>query len=473
MENAEYNRLVYNNKLDELANIWNISDLVQYRYLNKYLLEYLLEKNIHPTRIDNYAINNKLCVNLYMKYNIIEPLINVPLKLLLEQENNIYLLDILLDKMNDHQKIVLYKNIKYTWVWLYRHMENEIINIFKNHGILIPKTFLELPKITDNTINISKILNNKIKNFKKVFKDIDKNILNIYIEELKRSSKTDLHRTLFDIDKLIEYKKDNPSFKLCINNLAIYNGSYVPGNDSIIIDKHIHGIFNHELSHMLFEQYEEIAKQEIYREYSHIRRAITKQKTIYKIVNYLDDFHKRVNYMRTIFNELYFKEIEKQYGSISNYCLAIHLDILNIKPEKMTIDDEITEVYIDCDDVEEAVKELMASECKDFINICTTNYYREELSLENLLDALLRGNINRGDYYIESYSGHTKEYFNEDKYLSLDECLADYDAIKHSKKADLIINKLIELVGEDLVNLLEEYLENERGSKRLKKYKDN
>ena len=36
MEKRELNRLIYNNKLDELSNITNISDLTRYEYLGKY-----------------------------------------------------------------------------------------------------------------------------------------------------------------------------------------------------------------------------------------------------------------------------------------------------------------------------------------------------------------------------------------------------------------------------------------------------
>ena len=88
MENYEYNRLIRNGKLNELANIWNISDLTRYKYHMSYLLEYLLENNIHTTIMDNYASKDLLWINLYLKYNIIKPLINVPLELLLNQTDN-------------------------------------------------------------------------------------------------------------------------------------------------------------------------------------------------------------------------------------------------------------------------------------------------------------------------------------------------------------------------------------------------
>ena len=471
MENKEYNNLIYNNKFDELANICNISDLTTYKYINKYLLEYLLARNIHTTRMDSYAVNNKLWINLYMNYNITKPLVKASLDILLEKERRKYLLDILLSKMTKEEKRELYKNIKYTWVWLYRNKETEIIEIFKKHGIIISKTFLEMPKIVDNKLKSNKKLDTLLKVFSETFKDIDKNVLKVYIEEIKRYSKVDLHRTYIDVIRLIDYKMSNKNFKLKINDLDIYTGSYNSSDEYIAIDQYIHGLFNHELSHFLFEQYEDEDSLDLYKDYCKIRKEISKKSTVNKIVRYLKGFHEQVKYMKDIFTELYYKEISRQYGSVGDYILKIYLDIMAMKPEKMILDKEITEVYIDYDEVGQSIKELLASECKDYVDICLTNYYSEEYTLENLLDALLRGKINDGNLIDECYSGHTIEYFNGDRFLSLDECLADYDEIKCSKKADIIIDKLIELVGNDLVDLLEKHLHNKRGSKKKSKTK--
>ena len=59
-------------------------------------------------------------------------------------------------------------------------------------------------------------------------------------------------------------KKDNPEFKLCINNLAIYNGSYVPGNDSIIIDNlSLPGIVGITCKYKNFKEYFEFIHNEL------------------------------------------------------------------------------------------------------------------------------------------------------------------------------------------------------------------
>lgn len=475
MENREYNRLIYEGKLKELSEIWNISDLTRYQYCQKYLLEYLLEKNIHNTRMDNYACTNNEWIRIYIKYGIMKPLVNIPLETLLTEYDVLYhrrkencdlLLDKILAKMNDKEKIQLYHNIKYKWIWIYQNNEDEIIDVFKKYQITIPRTFLKLPRITDHNLIVRGRINTMLDELSKTYSDIDNKVLKTMLEELKRTSKVDYRRTCNDILKLIEFKKDNKSFKVYHENFDITNGAYCSADDCIKTNKFIPGVFNHELSHMLLDTYEEIEDQDIYSQYVKIRKKITKPEKVEKIITYLQDFHKRFVYMSDIFLELYYHQVKKQFGSFDKYFKTIYKEIEELKPEKLILDDKNTEKYIEEDNIKEAVFEICSNECKNYIFICLNIYYREELALENLLDALLKGKIGDREYRIDCLSGHSKKYYREDKFTSFDECLANYDEIRSSSKADIIINKLIELTSEELVDFLDEYLTTARGSKR-------
>ena len=99
MTEKEYCNLIYNGKLNDLAETWNISDLTRYKYRGKYLLEFLLEKKIHNTRMDNQASKNQKWFLLYLKYNIINPLINSQLDILLLELDNELILEKLLKKL--------------------------------------------------------------------------------------------------------------------------------------------------------------------------------------------------------------------------------------------------------------------------------------------------------------------------------------------------------------------------------------
>ena len=126
-----------------------------------------------------------------------------------------------------------------------------------------------------------------------------------------------------------------------------------------------------------------------------------------------------------------------------------------------------TTIFLTEDNIKQVVSELIINECNEYVNILTKNYYAEELMLENLLDALLKGDIFDHKYDVECLSGHSKLSFETEKTLSFDEVLADYDTIKNSSKANILINKLRTLVGNRLVDYLDNYIEEYRNSKDI------
>ena len=468
MENSEYNRLIYNNKFEELANIWNISDLTRYKYINRYLLEYLLARNIHNTRMDNYATKDIIWIKLYLKYRITKPLVKIPLETLLEKDGRETILERLVRVMPNDEKLELYQNMKYSSLWLFRNIEPEIIDIYKRNGINLSKSFISLPRLNDKKITVSKKMKNAINNLKRTYYDTDKLTLNIIIEELKRKSKVDYKRAYMDILKLINYKLDNKDFKLDISKDDYLFGEYRPNDEEIIIDKYTHGLFHHEFSHLLFDEFELSENEEDCKYYVEIISNLNKAKVIKNITNYLNEFHSRVDFMRKIFRELYYKRINKEFGSFEAYTKKIFNDLKSNNLDYIVIDDIETDYYFDDDSIQDAVIEIVTSECRNYVEICITDYYADELYLENLLDALLKGKIWGHDLKVDSLSGHSKSYFRKEKTASFDECLANFDAIKNSKNADKLLNKLREIVGDELVFFLDNYVNEKRNSKIMK-----
>lgn len=472
MENNEYNRLIYTNKLNELSEIWNISDFTRYKYLNKYLLEYLLEKNIHTTRMDNYAHSNGVWIDLYIKYKIIEPLVNSELSELLKDES---LLDKLLKVLNDKQKIELYQNFKKQDYWLLLSSESLIIEKYLKYGIKLPRLFLRIPLISDKKNNVSKNMQLLLDEFSKTYNNLDNKTKYTLLNELKRNIKVNKARAINDIIKLIEYKKTYPGFKFKTFELfdeeEAQGGKYNSESETITIDQYRNGIFSHEFSHLLFNEFE--YNQEIVDEYKIIQKEINKPKTVKKIISYLNNFHHNYEYMYSIFLELYIAQIKNEYGSFSNFLLQLCNDMVKTDPLYITIDQNNTQIYLTGDNLKEIIFELLKAKWSEYANILTDNYYTEELFLENLLDALLKGNIYEGKYKIDCLSGHTKKYYKESKESSFDEVLANYYAIINSKKANKLISDLRELVGDDLIELLDEYMEVYRNNKIYQKKKKN
>ena len=471
MENKEYNRLIYNNKLDELANIWNISDLTRYIYLNKYLLEYLLEKGIHNTRMDNFAKNNILWINLYIKYGITKPILNIELDKLLIINGNELLLETILKKLRMRDKLELYHNFKNNSYWILRKNETLLINIYQKYYIDFPRNFIKLPSNFDSNIKVNSKFQLLINEFMKVFNDIDYNVLNVYINEFKRKFHINRERAYIDIKKLIEYKKHNKDFKLAIDEYEsdeVSSGEYDSEKQRLTINNYSHNTFSHELSHLFYDELEN-PKDTLNVIYKTIQDKIVTKESVEAIINYLKEFHARFAYMKNIFRELYYTEIKKNFGNFDNYCQKIYQTIIDNKPEDIVLDKNDTTIYIDYDNLDETVIELISDECEEYVKIMLKNYYSEELMLENLLDAILKGNIFDDMYDVRSLSGHSRKSFRKEKNLSFNECLANFDAIKNSSKSNILINKLRELIGNEMVDYLEEYITKNRMKIKNKK----
>lgn len=475
MENIIYSQLIRNNELDKILEMsfYRTFELTENKHLGKYILEYLLEKNMHTKSMDNYTCYNFLWIKLYIKYNIIEPLVKTNLNELLKIDGDTLLLDRLLKKFNEKQKLELYQNMKKDNYWLFMQNEALIRKIYLKYNIKLDSIFLGTPTIYDKNITSSNKINELITEFKKVYKDHDEITLNSVINELKRKSKIDRNRTISDIMLLIDYKKKYKKFKLITKNVTIEEDENIAlfssSDKKLIIDQYSKDTFNHELSHLLYDDIENAIKADYIFEFDmtvindlyHAYQSRIRRKNIEKITNYLKDFHKRYDYMENIFKELYYKEINIKYGSLNNYAERILCDIIGNNLEDITINKIGSLRFLDesMESISDGIKYLIEEECKRYVNTQVQNYYREELFLENILDAILEGDIFIGALGTDCYSGHGKKYFKCNRTNSINEVIADYDAIINSYKANVLREKLREIVGDDLVNLLDDFID--------------
>lgn len=458
----KYNEMIRNNDFNSLANIYFIGELCDYKYEGRYLLEYLLEKNIHSVKMDNEVVYNTKFISLYLKYNIIEPLLKCSIISLLKEENNELLLDKLLSKLNNQQKIILYDNIRLTDYNNYRINEKIILESFKKHGITLPSIFIDQP-VNNNEYPVRMEDLELINRLKETFKDQSDYVLNIYINEFKKRLLVNHERTVFDIERLMEHKINNPKFKLAISPGT--EGRYIYDDSILEISHYSSIIFDHELSHLLFQIFE---NDEIINEYEKIRVQIDNKKNYKIIQKYLKVFHDEYKKKKKDYEKEYYSLINDKYGNFDNYLMLLCKDFYNNKDKMKTF---ILNVAIfdltycnSIDSVKDVIIEFLETEKNEFINNRVRSYYGAKLMLENLLDALMVGKI-FDDPNDEGLSGHSTYYFDKDERNSFDECLANFDAICKSNEKDELIRDLETLVGSELIKFLENYLEKNRKNK--------
>lgn len=461
----KYIELLLNKKYLELSNINFIDELASIKYKGKYLIEYLLELGIHSENMDNYLVHHEEFAIYYLKYNIIKPLMNCSLAVLLKKVNGILIMDLVLNKLNDQDKIDLYYNIRKNSFNDFYYYEQDIIKIFLNHGIILPNTFVN----TYNNISNDQLddSNKLINEFLETFKDTDFKLLNFIVNELKRNLKTNHERTSLDIKKLIEFKKKYPNFKF-IDTKNRGGESFDPNSLEFKINTTNSLMYNHEFSHFLYESFED--KESLLDEYEKIRSKVDTNDNIIKIKKYLSVFHQQYESSKEIFKELYYDNIRKKYKSFENYVESVYISLKDDVPSLIEIWNSETKTisypFIMEFNFKDIVLNFLENEKNEFIYFHLREQFSSLRMLENLLDSLLMGKL-FDDLEFNCLSGHGSLYFNSLKTRSFDECLANYDALKKSGNKSLI-NDLYELVGDELIEFLNNYIKNNREGKNEK-----
>ena len=459
--NDKYIEMIKNNDYNSLANILFINDLIKFKYNDKYLLEYLLERNITNSQMDEKAKYNIDFASLYLKYGYYKKLLNCSLTVLLEENQDGIFLDSLLKKINDDEKIELYDNFRIKSYNLYRINESKIVNSFNKAGVNIPTIFISNNSNYDYLIREEdkEIINELID----TFSDQKKEVLHLLINEFKRRLLINHDRAVNDIEKLIEYKMNNKEFTFSISKDT--EGSFDKDNKKFLVGKNLSMVFDHELSHFLFQIYE---NNNILSDYENIRNKIDTQDNIKIIKEYLKVFHQKYLEKKKEYEKEYYNLINQKYGSYDNYILFICKDILNNKDKiDMFIINDLMLPLFDVssnEEVKDVVLELLNVEKEEYINYSVRRFYDKELMLENMLDALLMGKI-ADDTEEECLSGHSGIYFMEIENRSFDECLADYDAIVKKDNNFLILKDLERLIGKELIDFLNDYIEKNRENK--------
>ena len=451
----KYLELLKNKEYERLANISFIFELSEIKYQDKYLIEYLLELGIHSKPMDEYLKYHSNFVHFYLKYNLIEPLFNCSLKVLFSRINGELIFDLILDKLNDSDKIKFYYNIRETSYNDFHYLEREIIDIYLRHGIILPVMFVttKLDKIEDVLVD-----DDLIKEFENVFKDTDIKLLNFIVNEFKRNLLVNRERTINDIKKLINFKKENPTFKFTDNQN--YSSGYYD-RKKLILDTNAnnHLMFNHELSHFLYQSTNE--NDNIIEKYESIRLKIDTEENYIKIKKLFNEINIKYQELLKKVEKKYLDSINEYYGSFDNYLKKVYLDMKDNTPELLAIWDVKNKNFsypiITKNNLEKITATFINNEKNIFIRTNARQIFSPYLMLENMLDAILMGEL-FDDFSSCCLSGHGAFYYSKEESRSFDECLANYDAIKKSNNSNEILKILKDIAGYELINFLDNYL---------------
>ncbi len=319
MDSKQYVEKILNNDFELFENN-KLEKIMFDEYEGKTILDYLLEKGYHNAWMDNLATYKIKWAKCYLKHNILSPLMECFLDILFTKIDDKIFIDHLLDKLNPTEKLELYYNIQKYNYWKFHTKEVEIINIFKKHNVDLPKIFFKDTYYKNPNLNIT---NDLFKEFLNVFSNEDEEIIKFILKIFKNNYRINPQRTTNDMLKLMDYKKNNPDFRIIDSYTP--EGEYNAIEKRLETNKYVDMVFNHELSHILFEVYESDSRDEAVNQFNtFLNRFDYIDELDSKIAIYLNDYHIKYEKAKIMYRNKYRKELVKKYGSFDNYVKQIY-----------------------------------------------------------------------------------------------------------------------------------------------------
>lgn len=491
----------------------NLSEMVIKNQDGNFIIEELLESGLIPydrefidPNVVYYIIKTKR-TDLYSKLNLRTLITNGDL-------NNKFL-DIILEEAKNNKTIKLPKvKVSYTislnfeelariYVCYAKHdMQSKLrqdIGAFFISNRLRNKLFLEYLLEEDEQITKDKIINHllefeeiktilKLHEYKKGFpsvkaiyddiikeqldsykieeenpeiKELIDELIELYSDEYKDEEVLNILRInymylchqdenfIIEVKKLIKLKKENPYIQLSKTKEGSH---YLKGR--VLISDDVFYILNHELGHLYFEY---ICKHRLPYEFD---KEVTK-------LQYSDEFMKEklVSFSTlanniasqvseeadVIVEKLYENENEEYRQEIKDY-----LDNVELPEwiEKNINRNVLTEEYYQRDKrIKKETLKLIIMRCR-FPEICIISDMLDEITFGKYGSYRLRDKDNQ---MLNCLFGHGEAYFRGDKYLIFNELFANYLALIKLKDSEEHLLFLRQIVGNDIVDMLDNY----------------
>lgn len=268
----------------------------------------------------------------------------------------------------------------------------------------------------------------------------------IFIEELK---------------KLIEIKKSNPNF--CY--IKYLGPSYFSAHEGIGMENPIISIINHETGHALHCY---LTNFDIPTNYSDvISRISSNPNWLKKVEEYSNTYVKITEQAKTKSKQIVSKCIDKTINKKSNKQIVELLskkieEQKNIYRKKGYSEETLNIIFSNNFSLNQIQKEKEQIEIQEVLDSIMKYEFDAFIAIGDIIDAISLGKYksnllkNESGKKIKSTSGHGIRYYSNLSY-GFKEMVANYSMIIKSKKSKEAINLLRYLVGDELVDLLEEF----------------
>lgn len=286
-----------------------------------------------------------------------------------------------------------------------------------------------------------------------------------------------------ELKQIIELKINRPTFYYIREKNS---GYFRESDESVFVENEVISTLNHETGHALHYFLTDFATPDDYNEV--LNKILHNQDSLRKIDNYSKLYHQILEEMeeraklivsKNITSDNLEEDIDDFLALLSTEREKFEQKYLEKGYSKETLDIILDNVFTK----EEFLKQKTEIEEREVSDIIMRYDYDAFISIGDIIDAItsgkFKGNVLKNDenQVISSAYGHGIRYYSrnddsESLHFKFTEMIANYSAIIKSKNSEKIIVLLRDIVGDELVDMLDDFYKNNMlkldASKKLK-----
>lgn len=272
---------------------------------------------------------------------------------------------------------------------------------------------------------------------------------------------------IIELKRLIEIKQNNINFTLETTNGSTY---FQPGKGIYITkDRYILNNIAHELVHAmhyyLLDEFEPNVLEDV------VERVKSRSGIIDKIADFSKKKVEEVSVMFDKVDKLYDQWAEEYYtedkiSEIKDFLQKNRQEQIETYLDMGYRKEDLDALFDDIYTLEEYMDEIKSIKCNELESIILENEYASMSAVADIIDAIFEGKFQEEELVsssgetIISVGGHSRYYY-QSLHNGYCEMLANYSTIIKSKEKDECLEILKDIVGEELVLLLQYCYEEE------------
>lgn len=268
-----------------------------------------------------------------------------------------------------------------------------------------------------------------------------------------------------ELKQLIQIKKSNPKFSYVYDD-----GKSCFGAPRVYIDKPLISTINHETGHALHYY---LAENKVPEEYYELAAKVrSNPKIIDKVYSYSRQYQSFKSELRSSIDKSGIRKYYEKLAQGLNKTIVLNqISGTKIKffssinyHTRLDPSFDVEQILSQMFNYDEFLKQRVNIEVKEMVCLTLRNYYSSLLAISDILDSIFLGRVMNEAIFdshgekIERATGHGIQYYKyRPESTPFKEIVANYSDILKSKNGENMINYLRSIIGDEMVDLIDNF----------------